>query len=116
MNRIVLLALLLLWAIPAQAADMSGTYKGQLVSHGQLMPAKVTLNQVDGSVTGTYVFIERDETEVPGTLSNCRTNQMQLECTWRDKYGRGPVRWNFTSDFASFDGRWNGSYIWNGKK
>jgi hypothetical protein len=109
-----LAALLLLWTTPAEAqaprwtADLGGIYEGQIFVGKAMVPGttRFTIDAL-GTVSGSYSYREPGAAEEKGELVNCATPApRKIGCQWRDRYGAGPVVFEFDDDVTSFQGFW----------
>jgi hypothetical protein len=71
-------------------------------------------------LAGAYFFTV-DHGGVVGQFSQCRvTDARKMSCRWKDQYGTGTLRVEFSSDFGAFEGSWtvekgDTTYTWNGR-
>ena len=126
--RSILLFALLIFSIPAFSANdealsnISGTYKGALLSNGDMLPVTTHFKLThQGELTGTYELTEEGGLEV-GKLKNINvSDDFFVTMIWEDKYGEGTLIILFSEDYLTFKGFWGDNenpiaLDWNGVK
>lgn len=95
---------------PVKGFDVSGVWDSD---YGTL-----TLKQRGQEVTGTYEYLEDDDTKVRGTVRGT-LNKRTLNGTWYEAEDSGEMQLRFSEDGLSFRGEWqeeDGSGEWNGER
>lgn len=89
-------------------ADAAGIYRGDAVSGGGVVPVTTELETTaDGSLSGSYVFIENGRS-YRGTLTHGRiAGPLSLVFIWHDDWGFGTLHITFTRHFGGFSGMWS---------
>lgn len=87
--------------------QVSGSYYGYVDNRGKLDRVVTTLYLDNkGKLKGTYVMGEDEELAL-GELYEFKSEQRYTaEFTWKDKYGTGRLRIEFSPDLLSFSGNW----------
>jgi hypothetical protein len=119
MTRFSLAFLILMIAVSSSAESLArfeGTFLGCAVSGETWVPISTELKSGDGTISGTYVFIESSGRRVPGALRLLETNPPgSITLEWTDIYGSGKAELRFNRGGNRFDGVWS-SYLGDGDR
>lgn len=108
-------------AEPASLADYAGSYAGELMELGEMVPVTTELFTDGDRLLGRYTFGHTEEDE--GFLTDCRVVKPHfVSCTWTDVYGTGSLVMRFDALRLGFDGAWAAAdnpeelAPWNGQR
>lgn len=96
-----------LFVSPA-AADKppTGRFLGCVTSLGVLTPVVTRLTDQHRGIGGTFTYLD-EGVPVDGTLEHIGVGDgLSYSMVWKDKYGSGELRIQFTADTNAFSGRW----------
>lgn len=128
MKPLLLLILLVLpglaaaQGVPANLADFSGTYTGDVYNGDDLDPITTVFRVADGNrLTGNY-SVGAEQFTYEGTISSIVfEDDHTITGEWTDRFGEGFLRLQFARDFSSFTGFWadydtDNQLPWNGTR
>lgn len=114
--KFLVLSLLMILAPIANATctgtDIIGEYTGDIMGGGVGSKTYIEFNE-PGDLIGHYKMADYEQV---GTFSELSLHNDVLSGIWTDEFGTDEFEFNFAPDCRSFEGNWNKSNGWNGKR